>query len=160
MPLEHSLGPHLPQPIQHDICTLINRQLAERDMHHQYAHAKMAPTFSEFSFFKAVIEKKTSCKKHSVPKNYFKRAKFISRNAMFNELEMEKFENFTRSRNVLGYFVQKKTSHGSLKNGWKNTFRGPEISLGVLRNAHLRGLNVWFYCALSVDILHLRQRWL
>ena len=119
-------------------------------MHHQYAHVKMAPTFSEFSFYKTVIEKKTGCEKHSVPKNYLSVQSSLAEMRCLVNLKWKSLK--TSQDREMYWATLYKNSHGTLKNGWEKFFSGPENSLGVLRNAQLRGLNVWFSCALSVDV--------
>ena len=46
-------------------------------------------------------------RKHSGPeKLFFNYTKFISRNVIFNKLQMEKLENFTRSISMFAYCAQ------------------------------------------------------
>lgn len=39
------------------------------------------------------------------PKDYFKSTKLNIRNVVFNKFLMEKFENFTRSKSMLAFFI-------------------------------------------------------
>ena len=41
------------------------------------------------------------------PKEYFKSTKFNIRNVIFNKFLMEKFENFTRSKSMLAFFIHR-----------------------------------------------------
>ena len=47
----------------------------------------------------------------SVMKNYFKGTMFIARKSVFNNLESQIIENFTRPRSTLGYFIRRITTN-------------------------------------------------
>ena len=62
-------------------------------------------------------------RKHFGPeKLFFNYTKFISRNVIFNNLQIEKLENFTRSRSMFAYCAQVTKDRWD----WKKPFPGPK----------------------------------